>query len=90
MKKTDDISACIQCMLEAYFRDLEGEMPSNIYDMVLKSVERPMLEVTLRQAGGNQTLAAGMLGINRNTLRKKITEYRLLCPAPREDDRRAD
>lgn len=52
-------------------------MPSNIYDMVLKSVERPMLEVTLRQAGGNQTLAAEMLGINRNTLRKKINEHQL-------------
>ena len=46
--------------------------------MVLKSVERPMLEVTLQQAGGNQTLAAEMLGINRNTLRKKITEHQLL------------
>ena len=46
--------------------------------MVLKSVERPMLEVILLQAGGNQTLAAEMLGINRNTLRKKITEHQLL------------
>jgi Fis family transcriptional regulator len=78
MKKTYDISACIQNALEAYFRDLEGETPSNIYQMVLKSVERPMLEVTLRQAGGNQTLAAEMLGINRNTLRKKINEHRLI------------
>jgi Fis family transcriptional regulator len=77
MKKTSDISACIQRALEAYFRDLDGETPSNIYDMVLKSVERPMLEVTLRQAGGNQTLAAEMLGINRNTLRKKIAEHHL-------------
>jgi Fis family transcriptional regulator len=78
MKNTNDISACIQGALETYFRDLEGETPSNIYAMVLKSVERPMLEVTLRQAGGNQTLAAEMLGINRNTLRKKISEHHLL------------
>ncbi|MDR2789303.1 MAG: Fis family transcriptional regulator [Candidatus Accumulibacter sp.] len=78
MKNTNDISACIRSMLENYFHDLEGEMPNDIYDMVIKSVERPMLEVTLRQAGGNQTLAAGMLGINRNTLRKKISEHRLL------------
>jgi Fis family transcriptional regulator len=78
MTKTNDISACIQGALEAYFRDLDGERPSKIYDMVLKSVERPMLEVTLRQAGGNQTLAAEMLGINRNTLRKKIGEHQLL------------
>jgi Fis family transcriptional regulator len=78
MNDTNEISSCIRDMLETYFRNLDGETPSNIYDMVLKSVERPMLEVTLRQAGGNQTLAAGMLGINRNTLRKKIAEHRLL------------
>ena len=74
----NDISACITGALENYFRNLDGEQPSAIYDMVIKSVERPMIEVTLLQAGGNQTLAAEMLGINRNTLRKKITEYRLL------------
>jgi Fis family transcriptional regulator len=78
MKKANDISACIQGALEAYFHDLDGEQPSNIYSMVLKSVERPMLEVILRQAGGNQTLAAEMLGINRNTLRKKINDYQLM------------
>ena len=77
MEKTNDISTCIRGALETYFRDLYGEIPSNVYDMVLKSVERPMLEVTLRQAGGNQTLAAEMLGINRNTLRKKINEHQL-------------
>ena len=78
MKKTNDIAACIRGALETYFRDLDGETPSNVYDMVLKSVERPMLEVTLQQAGGNQTLAAEMLGINRNTLRKKLTAHQLL------------
>ncbi|MDR0440255.1 MAG: Fis family transcriptional regulator [Candidatus Accumulibacter sp.] len=78
MKKTTDISASVQSALETYFHDLGGETPNNIYRMVLRSVERPMLEVTLRQAGGNQTLAAEMLGINRNTLRKKIKEYDLL------------
>jgi Fis family transcriptional regulator len=77
MNETNDIAACIRCALETYFQDLEGEMPSNIYDMVIKSVERPMLEIVLRQADGNQTLAAEMLGINRNTLRKKINEHRL-------------
>ena len=77
MKKNNDITACIRGALETYFRDLDGETPSGIYDMVLKSVERPMLEVTLQQAGGNQSLAAEMLGINRNTLRKKINEHQL-------------
>ena len=78
MKQDHDISACIHGALETYFRDLDGEMPAPIYDMVLKSVERPMLAITLEQAGGNQTLAANMLGINRNTLRKKLVDHKLV------------
>jgi Fis family transcriptional regulator len=78
MKRANDISACIKGALETYFQDLDGEKPAQIYEMVIKSVERPMLEVILQQAGGNQTLAAEMLGINRNTLRKKITDHQLL------------
>ncbi|MDR0379338.1 MAG: Fis family transcriptional regulator [Candidatus Accumulibacter sp.] len=77
MKNTFCLSDCVRNALETYFRDLEGETPSNIHAMVLKSVERPMIEVTLRQAGGNQMMAAAMLGINRNTLRKKMKEYGL-------------
>ena len=78
MARQNDISTCVTGALEKYFRDLDGEMPCSIYDMVLKNVEKPMLEVVLRHADGNQTLAAEMLGINRNTLRKKLTEYNLL------------
>ncbi|MEI7612907.1 MAG: helix-turn-helix domain-containing protein [Betaproteobacteria bacterium] len=78
MRRTNDISACIYGALETYFEDLDGEMPGPIYDMVIKSVERPMLEIVLQQAGGNQTLAADMLGINRNTLRKKLVEHKLV------------
>jgi len=78
MKQNNDISACISGALETYFEDLDGEMPAPIYDMVLKSVESPMFEVVLKQAGGNQTLAAAMLGINRNTLRKKLVDYKLI------------
>jgi Fis family transcriptional regulator len=65
--------------LETYFHNLDGEKPGAVYDMVMKSVERPMLEVVLKQAGGNQTLAAEMLGINRNTLRKKLVDYKLVA-----------
>ena len=73
-----DLGKCVINALEQYFRDLDGEKPAAIYDMVLKSVEKPMLEVVLAKAGGNQTLASEMLGINRNTLRKKLTEHSLL------------
>ncbi len=73
-----DLEKCVTDSLEQYFRDLDGEKPSAIHDMVLKSIEKPMLQVVLAKAGGNQTLAAEMLGINRNTLRKKLTEHQLL------------
>ncbi len=73
-----DIADCVRRSLNRYFRDLEGEKPDGIYDMVLKSVERSMLETVLHHAEGNQTVAADMLGINRNTLRRKLTEYDLM------------
>ena len=73
-----DLGKYVTDSLEQYFRDLDGEKPTAIYDMVLKSIEKPMLEVVLAKAGNNQTAAADMLGINRNTLRKKLTEHQLL------------
>ncbi len=73
-----DLGKCVIDALEQYFCDLDGEKPGAIYDMVLRSVEKPMLEVVLAKAGANQTLAAEMLGINRNTLRKKLVEHQLL------------
>ena len=78
MNRQNDISACIYGALETYFRDLDGEKPGCIYDMVIQSVERPMFEAVLNHAGGNQTLASQMLGINRNTLRKKLVDYKLV------------
>jgi Fis family transcriptional regulator len=75
---SNEISDCVKRTLNRYFRDLDGQTPHAIYDMVLAAVERPMLEVIMKQAGGNQTVAAQMLGINRNTLRKKLTEHDLL------------
>jgi len=78
MSRPNEIAESIHRTLDQYFRDLDGEKPAAIYDMVIRNVERPMLEFVLRQANGNQTVAAEMLGINRNTLRRKLTEYELL------------
>ncbi len=77
-QSTQSIDQAVTRSLEKYFRDLEGTRPSAIYDMVLASVERPMLEVVMKQAHGNQLRASEMLGINRNTLRKKLQHYGLL------------
>ena len=75
---SNDISDCVRRTLNRYFRDLDGQAPHAIYSMVLSCAEKPMLEVVMKQANGNQTVAAEMLGINRNTLRKKLTEHNLL------------
>jgi Fis family transcriptional regulator len=64
--------------LEQYFSDLDGENPMPVYDMVMKCVEKPMLQFVLERASGNQSTAARLLGINRNTLRRKLTDYDLL------------
>jgi len=69
----NDIAKHVRKALNDYFKDLDGEEPSvAIYDMVLCCVEKPMLETVLQHAGSNQTRAAELLGINRNTLRKKM------------------
>jgi Fis family transcriptional regulator len=64
--------------LEQYFADLDGAKPHALHEMVLQAVERPLLKFALDRAGGNQSAAADLLGINRNTLRKKLHDYRLV------------
>lgn len=71
------LSTAIDESLEEYFTHLDGQPPHAIYDMVLGCVEKPMLEFILHKVGGNQSKAAEMLGLNRNTLRKKMAQYDL-------------
>jgi two-component system nitrogen regulation response regulator GlnG len=59
---------------------LAGPEPVDLYQRVLEKVERPLLESVLEHTGGNQIRAAAVLGINRNTLRKKIVELGLRLP----------
>ena len=74
MKKNEnEIAHSVRKALDDYFRDLDGQQPScAVYDMVMNCVEKPLIETVLYHAGGNQTRAAELLGLNRNTLRKKI------------------
>lgn len=67
----------IETLLDKYFKDLEGENPNDVYDMVLHSIEKPLLIYIMNYAQGNQTRAAKILGLNRNTLRKKLEFYNL-------------
>lgn len=72
------IQDCVRTSLEGFLRDLKGTEPAGVYDMMVHVVERPMLEVVMRHAEGNQSRAAQWLGLNRNTLRKKLLEHKLI------------
>lgn len=77
MTNSCKLTDAINESLEDYFKHLDGQPPHAIYDMVLGCVEKPMLEFILNKVGGNQSKAAEILGLNRNTLRKKMAEYDL-------------
>ncbi|WP_313297697.1 Fis family transcriptional regulator [Diaphorobacter sp.] len=74
----NNIEECVRESLQSYFRDLDGEAPDGVYEMVIRLVEKPLLEVVMTQANENQSRAAEWLGLNRNTLRKKLVEHKLL------------
>jgi Fis family transcriptional regulator len=72
------IEEVVRQSLEAYIKDLRGNEPEQLYDMMIRIVEKPLLDVVMKHAEGNQSRAAEWLGLNRNTLRKKLTEHKLL------------
>ena len=72
------IDECIRDSLNAYFQDMDGVEPHGMYDMLLSAVEKPLLDVVMQRADHNQSRAAEWLGLNRNTLRKKLIEHKLL------------
>ncbi len=74
----DSIQDVVKKSLEKYFKDLGEQSPSNVYEMVVFTVEKPILEAVMVRADGNQSHAAEMLGINRNTLRKKLQQHGLI------------
>lgn len=77
VQRESELSACVRKAVSDYFKHLDGAKPGAIYDMVIANVEKPLIEVVLNMAEGNQTHAADLLGINRNTLRKKMQMYRI-------------
>ena len=74
----ETLEQCVVRSLEQYFADLDGSRPHALLDMVTTAVERPLLQFAMTRCDGNQCAAAELLGINRNTLRKKLQQYRLL------------
>ncbi len=73
----NEIGRAIEHSLDEYFRKLDGEPATGLYDMVVGHVERTLLESVMARAKGNQTEAAVMLGMNRNTLRAKLVRHKI-------------
>ncbi|MFO1067246.1 MAG: nitrogen regulation protein NR(I) [Geminicoccaceae bacterium] len=71
----DSLSAAVDRHLERYFRAHDGNLPApGVYDRILREIEKPLIARALMATRGNQLKAADILGLNRNTLRKKIRE----------------
>lgn len=73
--KESNLGELVYQALEVYFEQHQGVLPApGLYERIFAEVERPLLFLTLRAVSGNQQKAAEILGINRNTLRKKIRQ----------------
>ena len=74
---TPNLQDSVRESMRVYFNDLDGTAPTNLHDMLVKAVGKPLLEMVMERAQNNQSRAAQWLGLNRNTLRKKLLEHGL-------------
>lgn len=78
IKKITPLDESVRLNLEVYLNDLGDIEPTGMWDMVMSCVEKPLLQTAMTRAQGNQSKAAQLLGITRNTLRKKLATHQLL------------
>lgn len=77
MQSGSTLAVNVKQSIQQYFDEIEGGSIGNIYDMVLKEVERPLIESVMKFAKGNQSKAARWLGISRGKLLKLLDHYNL-------------
>ncbi len=73
--KKNQLSEQVKDALEQYFEDLDGQQVSGVYQMVLRTVEKPLLETVMKHTRKNRSKASLILGMDRNTLRKKLVRH---------------
>ncbi|KKN89919.1 hypothetical protein LCGC14_0232960 [marine sediment metagenome] len=78
MQRDKTLRDSVEQALQNYFKHLDGQDVTDVYNMVLAEVEAPLLESVMDYVKGNQTRASEVLGLNRGTLRKKLKQYGLL------------
>ena len=75
---TGSLRDSVTSAVRHYLDELDGQMSSDVYQMVLAEIEAPLLEEIMAYTRNNQTKASLMLGLNRGTLRKKLKQYKLI------------
>ena len=71
------LAQCVAATVRRYLDELGDHPPTNLHQLLLEQLEKPLLTVVMEKARGNRCRAAELLGINRNTLRKKLQQYGL-------------
>jgi Fis family transcriptional regulator len=74
---TEPLSQCVRKALRYYLQHLGGYEVNDLHQMVIREVERPLVETALEYTQGNQTQAARLLGLSRSTLRKKMSQHEI-------------
>lgn len=77
-QKNQPLHDSVRQSLENYLSQLKGQMPSNLYELILAEVEAPLMEAVMEYTKKNQSRAAVVLGLSRGTLRKKLKQYGML------------
>jgi Fis family transcriptional regulator len=65
--------------IKQYVGAMDRQNSGHLHELIMGGIEKPLVEIVLKETNGNQTQAANILGVNRNTLRKKIAEYEIEC-----------
>lgn len=79
--KTVSLQQVVKESVEQYFEDMRDEVPQELHSLFLSQVEPPLIRVVLNKCRNNKSKAADMLGMNRNTLRKKMSLYGIEFPS---------
>lgn len=72
---SSSLDILVREVMEKYFRDMDGHQPTDLYELILSQIEKPLFETVLDYTGGNVSRAAEMLGLNRGTFRNRLSKY---------------
>jgi len=77
MPQSQHLDTAVRRLLEQYFATLDGQTPAHLHAIVTQEVERSLIDFVMQRTGQNQSMTARWLGLNRNTLHKKLEQYGL-------------